>query len=88
MKSPETTITWGAIAVTVVSYAMWYPLVRRYAVNQTMPFTLLVPVFGVASSAAMLGDRLTWQTLLGGAATMKSVTTYCGLYTEAELRGR
>jgi len=49
---------WGgllyrAFAVTFVSYAMRYPLVRRYAANQTMPFT--VPDSGVASSALILG---------------------------------
>jgi O-acetylserine/cysteine efflux transporter len=66
-------LLYGALAVTLVSYAMWYPLVRRYAVNQTMPFTLLVPIFGVASSALILGDRVSWQTALGGAATILGV---------------
>lgn len=66
-------VVYAAIAVTIVSYAMWYPLVRRYSVNQTMPFTLLVPVFGVASSAAILGDSVGWQTALGGAATILGV---------------
>ncbi len=66
-------LIYGAIAVTVVSYGLWYPLVRRYAVNQTMPFTLLVPIFGVASSAAILGDEVSWQTALGGAATIAGV---------------
>ncbi|HTZ81122.1 MAG TPA: EamA family transporter [Stellaceae bacterium] len=71
-------LTWGAvayggIAVTVVSYAMWYPLVRRYPVNQTMPFTLLIPLFAVASSAVLLGDELTLQTAIGGGATILGV---------------
>ena len=66
-------LLYGALAVTIVSYAMWYPLVRRYAMNQTMPFTLLVPIFGVASSALILGDRVNWQTALGGAATILGV---------------
>ncbi|HLJ18818.1 MAG TPA: EamA family transporter [Stellaceae bacterium] len=66
-------VIYAGIAVTVVSYGLWYPLVRRYAVNQTMPFTLLVPVFGVASSAAILGDAVSWQTVIGGAATILGV---------------
>jgi len=37
---------------------MRYPPVRRYAANQTMPFTLLVPISGVASSTLILGDRI------------------------------
>ena len=66
-------IAYGGIAVTVVSYAMWYPLVRRYPVNQTMPFTLLIPLFAVASSALILGDELTVQTAIGGGATILGV---------------
>jgi len=66
-------LLYGALAVTIASYAMWYPLVRRYAVNQTMPFTLLVPIFGVASSALILGDHVNGQTALGGAATIIGV---------------
>jgi O-acetylserine/cysteine efflux transporter len=66
-------MAYGGIAVTVVSYAMWYPLVRRYPVNQTMPFTLLIPLFAVASSAAILGEKLTVQTALGGVATVLGV---------------
>jgi O-acetylserine/cysteine efflux transporter len=66
-------VVYGALAVTILSYALWYPLIRRYPVNQTMPFTLLVPLFGVASSAAILGERLTWQTAVGGAATIAGV---------------
>ena len=66
-------VAYGGIAVTVVSYAMWYPLVRRYPVNQTMPFTLLIPLFAVASSAAILGDELNLQTAVGGAATILGV---------------
>jgi O-acetylserine/cysteine efflux transporter len=68
-------LLYSALAVTVVSYAMWYPLVRRYPVNQTMPFTLLVPIFGVADSALILGDRLSWQAALGGLATVAGVAT-------------
>ena len=66
-------VVYGGLAVTILSYALWYPLIRRYPVNQTMPFTLLVPLFGVASSAAILGESLTWQTAVGGAATVAGV---------------
>jgi O-acetylserine/cysteine efflux transporter len=38
-----------------------------------MPFTLLIPLFAVASSAAILGEELTVQTALGGAATILGV---------------
>jgi O-acetylserine/cysteine efflux transporter len=68
-----TGILYGAIAVAILSYGLWYPLVRRYPVNVVMPFTLLCPIIAVAASALMLGERLSWMTALGGAATVVGV---------------
>ncbi len=66
-------IFYMAVLVTIVSYAMWYRLLRRYTVNQAMPFTLLVPIIGVLSAALFLDEPLTWRVLLGGAATIAGV---------------
>lgn len=69
---------WGSIAymtviVTIVGYGLWYRMVARYPTNQTMPFTLLAPVFGVLSGVLALGEPLTWQIVLGGLATVGGV---------------
>ncbi|MEX1109817.1 MAG: DMT family transporter [Dongiaceae bacterium] len=69
---------WGAvlyqsIGVTVIGYGIWYTLMRRHSVNQIMPLTLLVPVFGVLSGVLILGEVLTLPTLIGGAATVAGV---------------
>jgi O-acetylserine/cysteine efflux transporter len=64
---------YNAIAVAIVSYQLWYPLIRRYPVNQTMPFTLLVPIFATGLSALILGDRLGWREGLGGVTTILGV---------------
>jgi len=66
-------IAYMAIAVTIISYALWYKLLRRYPVNVVMPLTLLVPIVGVASGVVFLGDPLTWHTMLGGLATLVGV---------------
>ncbi|MEX2202219.1 MAG: DMT family transporter [Dongiaceae bacterium] len=71
-------VGWGAvlyqsIGVTVIGYGIWYTLMRRHAVNQIMPLTLLVPVFGVLSGIIVLGETLTLPTLIGGAATVAGV---------------
>lgn len=71
-------VGWGAIAymallVTIVGYGTWYRLLGRYPVSQTMPFMLLVPVFGVLSGVAFLGEALTWEILAGGALTITGV---------------
>jgi O-acetylserine/cysteine efflux transporter len=49
-------------------------MMRRFPVNQVMPFTLLVPVFGVLSGVLVLGDRLTGLMMVGGLLTLLGVT--------------
>ncbi len=66
-------VAYGAVVITILSYGLWYPLLRRYPVNQIMPYTLLIPVLTVAASYLMLGDRLDWQSAIGGAVTILGV---------------
>ncbi len=66
-------ILFMAVMVQIVSYAMWYRLLRLYPVNQIMPLTLLVPVFGVLSGVVFLHESLGWPALVGGAATLAGV---------------
>ena len=68
-----TAVAYMAILVTVVSYVMWFRVLRRYPVNQVMPFTLLVPVFGVIAAALLLNEPLTVRVILGGLATVAGV---------------
>ncbi len=62
-----------AVMVQIVSYAIWYRLLRLYPVNVVMPITLLCPVLGVLSGVVILGEVLTWKIILGGAATLAGV---------------
>ncbi|MEX2642011.1 MAG: EamA family transporter [Acetobacterales bacterium] len=69
---------WGALAfqvclASIVGYSTWYALLKRYDVNQVVPLTLLVPVFGVISSVMALGEKLTPMMLAGGATTIVGV---------------
>lgn len=66
-------VLYMAVLVTIISYVMWYRVLRRYTVNQAMPFTLLVPVLGVLSAALLLDEPLTWRVILGGVATIAGV---------------
>jgi O-acetylserine/cysteine efflux transporter len=66
-------ILYMAILTQIVSYLMWYRLLRRYPVNQVMPLTLLVPVFGVLSGVIFLDEALGWRAVLGGIATLAGV---------------
>jgi O-acetylserine/cysteine efflux transporter len=66
-------IAYQALLVTVFGYGVWYSCMRRYSVNQVMPFTLLVPVFGVLSGVVFYDDRLTLPMLIGGVGTILGV---------------
>lgn len=59
-----------AFGATLLGYSIWGRLLSRYPASQVAPFSLLVPVVGLSSSAFMLGDRLgTWQ-LIGALLVM------------------
>jgi O-acetylserine/cysteine efflux transporter len=66
-------LVYMAVMVTIVAYGIWYPLVARYDVNQTMPWTLLAPIFGVLSGVLVMGDPMTPALVAGGALTVAGV---------------
>jgi O-acetylserine/cysteine efflux transporter len=47
-------------------YALWYRLLTRNRVDQLLPFTLLMPPFGVAASVLWLHEPLQTNLLVGG----------------------
>lgn len=61
------------IGSSVVGYGIWYRLARVHPINHTMPFLLLVPVFGVLSGVFMLGEPVTTGLLIGGAMTIAGI---------------
>lgn len=62
-----------SIIVAIFTYWIWYAMMRRYPVNQVMPFTLLTPAIGVSAGALMLSEPVTWHMMLGGIATILGV---------------
>ena len=56
-----------ALVSTLFGYTQWSRLLSRYPASVVAPYSLLVPFFGVLSSALVLGERLTpWQLAGGG----------------------
>lgn len=66
-------ILYMALLATITAYALWTPLIKRFDVNQTVPFLLFVPVFGVGSGVLWLGEPLTWRLILGGMLVVAGV---------------
>jgi O-acetylserine/cysteine efflux transporter len=55
---------------TLFGFAAWSGLLRRYPTAAVAPFTLLVPVFGIAAAALTLGERPSVPELAGAAVVI------------------
>jgi len=61
-------LIWQVAGNTLFGFAVWNRLLQRYEAAVIMPFALLVPVFGMASSAMFLGESLpVWKLVAAGA---------------------
>ena len=76
---PDATwISWAAllfqaVVIAIFTYWIWYNMMRRYPVNLVIPFTLLLPMIGVAAGALLRDEIVTWQMIVGGLATVAGV---------------
>ncbi|WP_322980815.1 EamA family transporter [Pseudomonas sp. C11] len=59
-----------AFGATILGYGLWSRLLSRYPASQVAPFSLLVPVVGISSSALLLDERLGSLQMLGAALVM------------------
>ena len=59
-----------ALVATLLGYGLWSRLLSRYPAGQVAPFSLLVPVVGLSSSAWLLGERLSTLQWVGAALVM------------------
>lgn len=62
-----------AVFATIVGYGLWYHLVRKYPISLAMPFTLLGPVFGVASGVILLHEPFTPRMAVGSLVTIAGI---------------
>lgn len=67
-------LIYQVVGSTLLAYWAWYYLLRRYAVSTISGYMLLVPFFGVIGGILALGEPLTVQTAIGGAATLMGVS--------------
>jgi O-acetylserine/cysteine efflux transporter len=66
-------VVYMAVVISVCTYWVWYRLLRRYEVNLVVPYSLLVPVFGVMSGVLLADDPLGWRTIAGCLVTVVGV---------------
>lgn len=58
-------IIYLAYLSTFVGYGLWGVLLGRYEAWRVAPFSLLVPVFGLSSSALFLGEHINGVQVAG-----------------------
>ena len=66
-------IAYSSIMSSIVAYGLWNWLITRYDISQVVPYSLLVPVVGIASGVVAFGEPVSVQVVLGAALTMIGV---------------
>lgn len=67
-------VAYVAVISTVLGYSLWGFLMSRHPAAVVTPFALLIPVVGIATSAMVLGERLTGIEIIGAGIVMAGLT--------------
>src|ERR1700761_2831563 len=63
-------VAYLAYLATLLGYGLWSRLLSHHPASQVVPFSLLVPIVGLASAAMLLGERLSTAEIAGAAVVM------------------
>ena len=69
---------WAGLAYStffssLVGYGLWNWLLARYPLSQVVPYTLCVPIFGIAAGMIFFHEPMGWQVALGALMTIAGV---------------
>lgn len=67
-------VAWQAVGNTLFGYAAWSWLLARYDAAVVSPWALLIPVFGMGSSALFLGEPMPAWKLAAAAMVLGGIT--------------
>ncbi len=62
-----------AVFVTIIGHGSWYWLLQKHPVNQVVPYSLMIPIFGMLAGIIFLHEELTWQLAVGAFLTISGV---------------
>lgn len=68
---------------TLLAYTLWTRLLQRHPAGRVVPFSLLVPVVGLAAAAVCFGERPSPAQWVGTAAVLLGLLINQGLATRA-----
>ncbi len=66
-------VAWQATGNTLFCFAAWSWLLSKYDAATVTPYALLIPVFGMGASAAMLGEPMPPWKLVAGAMVLGGI---------------
>ena len=66
-------VAYIAFAATTVGWGLWAYLMRAYSAGTVAPFSLLVPVFGLAFAALLLGEPVTGRVVVAAVLVVSGV---------------
>jgi O-acetylserine/cysteine efflux transporter len=66
-------VVYVGLVATVAGFGVWGYLIRTYSASAVAPFSLLVPVFGMGTSALLLGEEITPLKLVAGGLIIAGV---------------
>jgi O-acetylserine/cysteine efflux transporter len=66
-------VAYIAFVATTLGWAAWASLLKRYPAALVAPFSMLVPIFGLAAAALLVGEPLTLRRLVATALVVGGV---------------
>lgn len=66
-------LIYTVLASTLVAYGLWAWMVQHHDISKVAPYSLLVPLFGIACGKLFFEEPLTPELLIGGAVLMLGV---------------
>ncbi|MEC5404995.1 EamA family transporter [Paraburkholderia sp. MPAMCS5] len=63
-------VVYLAFVATLIGYGLWSRLLSRYPASQVAPFSLLVPIVGLASASLFLDEQLSAAQVAGAVLVM------------------
>jgi O-acetylserine/cysteine efflux transporter len=63
---PVLALLYVVVVATLAGFGAWGYLIRRHGAATVAPFSMLVPIFGIAAAAVLLGERINPVDVIGG----------------------
>jgi O-acetylserine/cysteine efflux transporter len=79
-------LSYTVVMSTIVAYGLWYSLMRHHPISHVVPYSLLVPVFGLSAAQMFFAEPLTWPFMVGGVLTVAGVAVIVIRRPEAATR--